>query len=338
LHNSRLFFWAIIGTLCSSALSFLVFASRVSFLPRSIGMPVLLQGPVLRRPSHYMNLEKVLRTSNRTFPPITNFPRVVFQIDPADSQRRMTEDDQGWISNIGAVYPDDRHITISSKVHFIPPGNQTPLLTSYKLQNSTILHFRHLDFAMEECMLMFVLPQRSDSFNPNAELTVPSMVDVWILDSSSEISRHIYSTWKFAPTRLRKLTTLEFSEHNPSSSGNFSCPTNEFTTFELACSPVTPSCNVDFWQNHEATPRGGLFWLISMILTEKLIIRHHRAICNAAFHRSERLHSTRQVIAGIDNVYNQNYVFLSIMHRLLFFPTTTYTGGQRQSQTKSRPM
>lgn len=237
LYSKRLFFWAIVGTLCSSALSFLIFLSEAPRFTRETTAP---RGPVLRRPNPYMNLEKVLQTSNRTFPPITNLPRLVFQLNPADPQRTMTEDDRGWISSIGAVYPDDRHIVVSPK-------------------NSTILHFRHLDFAMEDCQLIFVPPQRTNSFDPSTKLEIPSQVDVWILDSSSEISRYTRHTWSFAPQRVRKLTTLDISEHTRSSSGHFYCPTNQFTTLELACSPLTPSCDVDFWQDLRAVPLGGLF-------------------------------------------------------------------------------
>ncbi|KAH0584430.1 hypothetical protein H2248_009971 [Termitomyces sp. 'cryptogamus'] len=242
-YNFRLFRWACIGAICSSALSVIIFASQV-FVTSHVKVP--LHESVLHRPSHYMNLENILRNTNHSFPPITNFPQVVLQISNNDSLRRMAEDDRGHPTSIGAVYPDDRHVLVTS-------------------QTSTILHFRHQDFAFESCMLNFEPLARTDSFDPQVKLGSSNHVDIWVLDSSTEISRHIGNSWKFAPRRRHKLVTMEISQQDSIASGHFHCPTNQFTTLELACSPSPSisSCDVDFWQDQRVNPRGGIFLIQS---------------------------------------------------------------------------
>ncbi|KAF9045150.1 hypothetical protein BJ165DRAFT_137958 [Panaeolus papilionaceus] len=70
----------------------------------------------LRRPSTYVNLDRVLAGSNHTFDPIINFPQTIYQIKTDDPKRRMTEDHRSWRAEIGTVYPDDRHIHITPEV------------------------------------------------------------------------------------------------------------------------------------------------------------------------------------------------------------------------------
>ncbi|KZT07895.1 uncharacterized protein LAESUDRAFT_724363 [Laetiporus sulphureus 93-53] len=237
--NDRLVFWACIGAICSSILSIIVFAGGL-FLPTSAPPQPPYYGKALRRPNPYVNLDKVLRNGNYTFPPIMNFPPMVLQINTSDPQRKMREDDRQWRSSYGTVYPDDRHIVISS-------------------ETSTIVQFRNLDYAMERCILTALLPRHTEPFDPQVSLRDPSTVDVWELDTTTEIARYIPDTWHRAAKRRQLFTTLEFSHAGPSNSSEFHCPSNEFTTLEFACSPTKPDCSVDFWQDQRAVPRGGIY-------------------------------------------------------------------------------
>lgn len=100
---------------------------------------------------------------------------------------------------------------------------------------------------MEHCTLNHsVLPQ-SDS--------KPSVVEVWELDIAVEISRYIGDTWKTAAPRRRMLTTLHFPPNGGTYS--FNCPSNEFSTFELACPSQSTACQIDFWQDQRAEPITG---------------------------------------------------------------------------------
>ncbi|KAF8960216.1 hypothetical protein BDZ97DRAFT_1666087 [Flammula alnicola] len=169
----------------------------------------------------------------------------------------MREDDRSWRSKLGTVYPDDRHIVISEKV-------------------STIIQFRHIDYAMERCVLNVTIPQRTKKFDPFLDIVYPSTFDIWILDIVAEISRYTDTVWKFAPRRRKLFTTLTFSENDGGglSSEEFHCPSNEFTTLEFACSPALPSCRVDFWQDRRTLPSAGtLAFYHSDTILNALIIR-----------------------------------------------------------------
>ncbi|KAI0318248.1 hypothetical protein OF83DRAFT_1242529 [Amylostereum chailletii] len=230
-HN--LIFWACIGAICSSALSVVLFASTTLFPPKPSAIP-------LRRPSQYIHMQSILQSSNFTYPPITNFPPIVMQIDTADKQRAMHQDERGWYPSPGSIYPDDRHIVISR-------------------EHSSVAQFRHLDFGMERCVLTASLPFKTDTFDPTISLTSPSTIDVWILDQPHELSPYTPGTWDRAAKRTRKLATLTFSSDAQTSSDAFRCPSAEFSTFELACAESQPDCRVDFWQDQRILPVGGLY-------------------------------------------------------------------------------
>ncbi|KJA22681.1 hypothetical protein HYPSUDRAFT_164321 [Hypholoma sublateritium FD-334 SS-4] len=235
--SDKIFFCACIATLCTTAISMaLILSSFLYGFPdsRSSTARLRVSRETFRRPSVYINLEKVLAKHNSTFPPLFNFPQMVYQI--SSRNRRMTEDDRGLVTHIGVVYPDDRHIYISPKI-------------------STIVQFRHLDYGMENCSLIYTVPLLTSKFNPNAIVLNSSIIDVWALDTVVEISRHIGDTWKYAPKRTKKLATLSMSNNSYS----FHCRSNEFSTFELSCSSsATSLCQVDFWQDQRATPIGGI--------------------------------------------------------------------------------
>lgn len=241
--TDRLFLWACIACCLSTILSFTVFLAG-TFAPGPGAQHVLADThPAgIRRPNPYINLDRLDVSPSKPFSSIVNFPRMVLQIDAADSSRTMKEDHRSWQSEIGKVYPYDRHILVTSKI-------------------STILHFRHLDFGMESCTLNFTVPKyRANSkFDPAINIQSPSRIDVWVLDSTGEISRYIKNTWRYAPRRRSKLTSLVFFDANASQTVvKYRCPFNQFTTLELACATDDPTCQVDFWQNFMSEPQEGI--------------------------------------------------------------------------------
>lgn len=238
--NDRLFFWTCIATLCSTALSIFLFTtSRIRDSHHATKHTSSQK--ILRRPSTYINLDKVLANSNHTFPPLTNFPQMVYQISTSDSSRKMTEDHKSQRTAIGTVYPDLRHIHITKEI-------------------STIVQFRHIDYGMERCTLNHSVPPHSDS--------KPSVVEVWELDIAVEISRYIGDTWKTAAPRRTLITTMVFPPNGDTYS--FHCPSNEFSTFELACPSRSNGCQVDFWQDQRAQPIAGIY----LVQTQSTPVQH----------------------------------------------------------------
>ena len=106
--------WALIGALCSSFISFLLFL-RTPNAPHEITSPVDLKE--MRRPSSYMGLEKVSQDPSRQpFPSIVSHPQVVLQIQTQDPLRTIQEDEHGYYGKEGGMFPDDRHFVLSSRV------------------------------------------------------------------------------------------------------------------------------------------------------------------------------------------------------------------------------
>ncbi|PCH44639.1 hypothetical protein WOLCODRAFT_139119 [Wolfiporia cocos MD-104 SS10] len=235
--HSRLVFWACVSAICSSILSLCVAGYGYLSTPANVLGQSRNIKP-LRRPNPYINLDKVLKDSNETFPPIVNFPPIVLQTAASGPRRTMREDHRQQRTKYGTVYPDERHILITS-------------------ETSTIVQFRNIDYAMERCVLTLSLPPSVSLPDVPIKFSDPSTVDVWFLDTTSEISPYVSSTWEYAPSRLELLSTLEFSRGGPTNSTEFRCPSNEFTTFELVC--TIPGCEVDFWQDRTVTPKGGVY-------------------------------------------------------------------------------
>lgn len=238
--GNRLVIWACIGAICSSVLSFVIFAYGQVLQVEPTLQVQYPYGKALRRPNPYVNLDKVLQNSNATFPPITNFPPIVLQIDAADTLRRTREDHRQWRSHLGTVYPDDRRIIVSA-------------------ETSTIVQFRNIDYAMEHCVLTASIPRHTEPHDPAVTLLDPTDVDIWMLDMTEEMSPHIPGTWERAARRRSLLATMAFSREGQTNSTSFHCASNEYTTLELSCASSENPCLLDFWQDQRAKPRGGFY-------------------------------------------------------------------------------
>lgn len=110
--------WICIATILSSSLSIIVFLTSLtaSKSQRDSAGGKHPSG-ALRRPSTYVNLEKALIEPDHIFPPISNFPQVVYQISTSDPLRQMAENTtRSWRAKVGIVYPDARRIFITNEV------------------------------------------------------------------------------------------------------------------------------------------------------------------------------------------------------------------------------
>ncbi|KAG6826139.1 hypothetical protein H0H92_000994 [Tricholoma furcatifolium] len=184
----------------------------------------------LRRPSQYMNLDKVLKNHTNPFPSIIGFPPVLLQIQVSDDKRVMHEDERGHPSLVGTIYPDDRHFVV------------TP-------QTATVAQFRHLDYGFEFCKLAVKIPVPSPSLNPAIQIIDPTTIDIWSLDSPDELTP--YTVWNNAPARRNLFASLTVSATGEAVSTEFRCISGAFSTFEFACSHAHGPCHIDFWQDKE---------------------------------------------------------------------------------------
>lgn len=107
---------------------------------------------------------------------------------------------------------------------------------------------------MERCHLNPTIPDvNSTSFDPAVNVDLTSEIDIWMLDNSQELSRHIL--WTRAPPRRSLFATIDLDGQGQKAI-EFHCPSTSFTTFEFTCSQRTPDCQVDFWQKKDDPPNG----------------------------------------------------------------------------------
>jgi hypothetical protein len=120
---------------------------------------------------------------------------------------------------------------------------------------------------MERCYLRALIPQ----YNEKESIGSGSVIDVWLLEASGEISQEIYQSSTSAPNRRLLLTSLVLSE-SLDASYEFDCPSKEFTTLEFSCPfPSDVYCHVDFWQDKRRTPTAGLSSSLSCIDISHLV-------------------------------------------------------------------
>jgi hypothetical protein len=129
---------------------------------------------------------------------------------------------------------------------------------------------------MERCVLIVGIPVQHGQFNPSAQVTEPSVVDVWVLDSSIEMSRYVDGSMDHAPRRLAMLSTLSISNTSVTSHGEFTCKSNELLTLELVCSSSTPRCLIDFWQDKRVKPSRGMLKNFSYATISHFDLFYHR--------------------------------------------------------------
>ncbi|OSC96433.1 hypothetical protein PYCCODRAFT_1379207 [Trametes coccinea BRFM310] len=232
IGTDRFIVWCAIAVACSTALSLLL-TLTASFTGHGESLHPLATSVGPLRPNPYWFLDKILVNSTRTFPPIVNFPQVVLQLDAGDPSCCVHEDERQKATHFGVVYPDDRHILMTEST-------------------STLVQFRNLDYAMEHCVLNLSLPVKSDRFDPALSVVDSSLVDIWMLEDSEELTFDIHGLVDKAPQRQELLAMLRYSTTRSVQTQEFHCPSGAFTTLELACSPDASTCHVDFWQDRRA--------------------------------------------------------------------------------------
>ncbi|KAF4604705.1 hypothetical protein EYR40_003483 [Pleurotus pulmonarius] len=115
LSSRSLLLVSSIATVITSFLSLYTFISTQ--LGPNQGIAHASPGELQRRPSTYMNLDKLpMNDSQPFFHPIHSFAHVLLQIDTSDPQRKLHENFRKYNSPQGEIYPDDRYFLVSSSV------------------------------------------------------------------------------------------------------------------------------------------------------------------------------------------------------------------------------
>ncbi|THU92334.1 hypothetical protein K435DRAFT_820512 [Dendrothele bispora CBS 962.96] len=240
----RLLLWACMTvTAISLILSTFVLSSNSTSSMRPFN-----KQDVIHRPNPYANLDRLYKANpsllldRKPFPSIYSYAHVVLQIPSSDPRRvYLPEDERSYSSREGYIYTDDRHVLITPEI-------------------STIIQFRNQDYGMENCTLEPTIPSLGNSpvdLDSSVRIDHLSIVEIWMLDNTREISRYDPVSWKHAPLRKTLLASISVSgEVWNEQKFHFRCPSNGFSTFEFACSKLSPNCHIDFWQRKSTPPNG----------------------------------------------------------------------------------
>ena len=103
-------FWAAVGVACST---FVVLALVASQLLADVSIAKTV---VDRRPNPYIHLDPLLDNSTLDVPPFVNFPPTALQFSKSDGSRRKHEEGRDHMTEIGKVFPEDRHVVANDTV------------------------------------------------------------------------------------------------------------------------------------------------------------------------------------------------------------------------------
>ncbi|KAF9445737.1 hypothetical protein P691DRAFT_253988 [Macrolepiota fuliginosa MF-IS2] len=119
-----LFVFNVILTVFNCALAFSVWHYTRNLPLQTSFYPVhrLSHGDIarLRRPSQFINLEKMytsIRPQPRTF---KNWPLILAPIDPDHPDKAFSHDPKRHMTIVGSISPEDRQFHVTSKVESIP--------------------------------------------------------------------------------------------------------------------------------------------------------------------------------------------------------------------------
>ncbi|KAL0575151.1 hypothetical protein V5O48_006828, partial [Marasmius crinis-equi] len=172
----------------------------------------------VRRPSQFMGLEKINRTSGRQLS-IINLPFTVGRIDQLQPL------------NVITAGPDSRMFRDGQELRRVEVTNDI----------STVVQFRVIDWKLEDCALHLQLPS-----SLSASEHVVDVVDVFRLTSDRELDLNRLS-FAHRPSQIGG----KLGSARPGSSNewtySFPCPMDSIQTFLLAAG--TSETNVSWWQD-----------------------------------------------------------------------------------------
>ncbi|KZV71942.1 hypothetical protein PENSPDRAFT_629405 [Peniophora sp. CONT] len=184
----------------------------------------------LRRPSQFINFDKIVRPSPPVQHDFDNYPILTAPVDSADVNKVFPVDSKQYMPNVGTISPRQLHVLVKDTI-------------------STVVQFRALDWGMEKCEVRLSLPAlTSDALVRPGHVVTLSLYRLNItqqLDAST-------LTYATRPQRVTKVAEIDLKHgeeviwHR-----NFACSMDQLLTFEVACSVNEDDgsgCSVEWWQ------------------------------------------------------------------------------------------
>ncbi|KAF4615759.1 hypothetical protein D9613_012366 [Agrocybe pediades] len=196
------------------------------------GSPIQVVSRPTRRINQYIRLSDPGSPHASDISTRIGHAQVVLQMEAHSPTRILMETTRQHSTSVGTVFPDDRYFCVSNNL-------------------STVVQLRAIDFGFNSCVLSAAIPHTTRTLNTSAVVKGNSIINVWELNTTEELSPH-GTFWRTAPPRRRLFAQFTFDEQRTWSSRSFPCASGSFHTYEFACNKHDPGCHVEFWQDREA--------------------------------------------------------------------------------------
>ncbi|KAI0710871.1 hypothetical protein C8Q76DRAFT_738985 [Earliella scabrosa] len=167
--------------------------------------------------------------------PILIRPRISAQVFVNEPDRLAPRGEHDyWSPTWGMLSPHEHHLYVTSKIH-------------------TIVQYRAIDFGMEDCHLVFTLPNLGSPVKNHASFTInpSSRFDVFRLKAEQPIDIKKLS-YRTKPQVAEKVATVQARLDGEILIHRFPCPWSSLHVFEIACAEGT-ECLVNVWSSHNTT-------------------------------------------------------------------------------------
>lgn len=198
------------------------------------------------------------RVTNRN---ILNKPRIVTPVYAGNPSMSTAEEELVADGQYGTFSPHEKHFSVDQRV------SVTFLVfisTKRSPKTITIVQFRTIDFGLELCSLMLLLPDANSRVEGNHPFTMsiqPPTLRICQLDVDRSLDPTTL-TWRSRPSCGHALrTTLLTTKYGQEMEVfRFSCPWASFPTFEISCTTEhVQECAIDIWTSQNQTWGGCLF-------------------------------------------------------------------------------
>ncbi|KAI0731597.1 hypothetical protein C8Q72DRAFT_991249 [Fomitopsis betulina] len=176
------------------------------------------------------------RVTNRN---ILNKPRIVTPVYAGNPSMSTAEEELIADGQYGTFSPHEKHFSVDQRT-------------------ITIVQFRTIDFGLELCSLMLLLPDANSRVEGNHPFTMsiqPPTLRICQLDVDRSLDPTTL-TWRSRPSCGHALrTTLLTTKYGQEMEVfRFSCPWASFPTFEISCTTEhVQECAIDIWTSQNQT-------------------------------------------------------------------------------------
>ncbi|OCH86030.1 hypothetical protein OBBRIDRAFT_738779 [Obba rivulosa] len=217
------------------AVSDIVALLYISHIFDSVFPDPLVENSKLEIANQYIGLEDLYKsgTANASkLNPILIEPRTIAQVFRDKPNQLAPLGEHEHMTELGTIAPREQHLYIDANTH-------------------TIAQFRAVDFGMEDCSLVVILPAdgEPDEGDIPLKMTTASTLVVHALDTGVPLDIRKLS-WRTKPARVKEVASFVPRAGEETFATRFPCEWASLHTFEVSCET---ECLLDVWSSHNGT-------------------------------------------------------------------------------------